>query len=90
MRKEVIAFSEDMERKLCANDNKGGWSTCELTWLLRRLREETGELAGAIGALMHADLVDMRAQFVIDEAADVANFAMMIADNARRLTREAE
>lgn len=90
MRKEVITFSKDMERKLCANERKGGWSACELSWLLRRLREETGELSGAIGSLLHADLIDVRAQIVIDEAADVANFAMMIADNARRLTREVD
>lgn len=94
MRSEVTDFSRDMERKLRANEDKGGWDTCEIEWLFRRLRDEADELAGAIGSMLyaqaiHGDCMASRAQNVIDEAADVANFAMMIADNVRKLTKEA-
>ena len=73
MRREVRWFAERMEAELCANDYKGGWEDMLLADLLTRLREEVEELAEA---------VKMRAAtaHVISEAADVANFAMMIAD----------
>jgi len=62
-----------MENRLRANDHKGGWQECHPGDLAQRLDEEAEELAGAIveGAL----LTD-----ILEEAADVANFAMMIAD----------
>jgi NTP pyrophosphatase (non-canonical NTP hydrolase) len=43
-------------------------------WLLNRLRQETGELSRAIKR--------GNATEIAREAADVSNFAMMIADNA--------
>lgn len=77
-RPSVKWFAEQMERKLSANDHKGQWQSCDAMWLLRRLKEETTELEEAL----------LQAKFdaheLINEAADIANFAMMIADNARR------
>jgi len=73
MRGEVVWFAEHMEGQLRENDHKGvdGWKTMSLKWLMHRLRQEINELERAIAGEKN----------VIEEAADVANFAMMIADN---------
>jgi NTP pyrophosphatase (non-canonical NTP hydrolase) len=65
-----------MERVLKENDHKGGWNDIQALVLLNQLKEETTELADAIEN-------DTSPEHVIKEATDVANFAMMIADNAR-------
>ena len=75
LRPIVKWFAEQMELQLRANDWKGGWDDCPLAYLNGRLREETVELKWAIFPPSEAD----REQ-VAHEAADVANFAMMIAD----------
>lgn len=67
----VQAFAERMETKLSANDHKGGWSHMAKEDLVRLLIDEFYELVVA------------DAENVADEAADVANFAMMIADVVR-------
>jgi len=75
IRESVMWFALEMEKKLRANDNKGGWATVHQGLLFSKLRIETGELYDAISDDYDGD--------VIKEAADVANYAMMIADNAR-------
>lgn len=75
-RKQVQWFAGEMERVLKENDHKGGWDKIETLVLLNRLKEEVAELADAI----EADDVSV----TIKEAIDVANFAMMIADNTRK------
>ena len=70
----VSHFAEAMEQKLKENDYKGGWSGCTPSWLLRRLRAEINELARALKHHKRTPALIAR------EAADVANFAMMIAD----------
>jgi NTP pyrophosphatase (non-canonical NTP hydrolase) len=61
-----------MEQKLRANDHKGGWDDDTLGALFARLLEEVEELRAGI---------DLRSgSCIIDEAADVANFCMMLAD----------
>ncbi len=75
MREVVKWFAEQMEAKLQKHDDRGGWHQCEQGWLLVRLTDEAVELMEAIKKS------DREA--VISEAADVANFAMMIADKAR-------
>ena len=78
-RPEVRAFADLMEAKLKANDHKSGWKS-EMVWpLIERLREETDELHIEVDAGERADSDDWRKR-VGNEAADVANFAMMIAD----------
>lgn len=76
-----------MEAKLQRNDRKGGWRGCEPGWLLLRLVDEVGELAEAALKVWRQrggppgsgpSEEDIRA--VLAEAADVANFAMMVAD----------
>lgn len=74
-----------MEAKLEKNRHKGdrkGWLNDDIDDLLDRLREEVCELDAAI-CLAHGATESDRAWLarqVADEAADVANFALFIAD----------
>lgn len=85
----VSLFALTMEQGLRKNDYKGGWLDCELEYLRDKLTEEKRELIQAVKK--HEDnyysanqSIDMSLmQRVIDEAADVANIAMMIADVVR-------
>jgi len=87
----VIAMANAMQEKLvknaykdeCVEANKGkcGWKQpdCDVGFLIRKLNEETRELRYAArrdNMHMTSRLNDVRL-----EAADVANIAMMIADN---------
>lgn len=69
-------FAERMEEKLTASDPKGGWEHCSLGLLAERLCDEVAELAEASSF-----------QATAREAVDVANFALMIADVARKKTQ---
>jgi hypothetical protein len=75
-REQVQWFAEQMEKKLQENDRKGGWENCSPGYLMRRLREEYQELLGL--------MIPQDREKIIREAADIANFAMMIADIARK------
>lgn len=80
IREPVRWFAEKMEAKLRKNDHKGGWLDCDPLWLRMRMEEEMSEL--------HREMVRLQIgrstpERVVNEAADVANFAMMIADQAR-------
>ncbi len=79
LRPEVRAFAELMERVLRANDRKGGWKHMKPPALLRRLDEEVAELHGAVN-IPRQPLTPIEHTWVAREAADVANFAMFIAD----------
>jgi len=70
----VLRFGADMCGKLRQNNHKAHWSTVNNFWLLVRLKQEVEELKLAM-------LDDPGS--VVAECADVANFAMMIADNVR-------
>ena len=72
VRLEVRRFSLLMELKLRKNDHKGGWSTVTPFTLLDLLEGEVKELREA---LRHGDPLD-----IAQECADVANYAMMVAD----------
>lgn len=92
LRKEVEWFAGHMEQKLRENDARPGWKNSKFGWLLERLITEVKELGVAwmdaeIRKHEYESSVKAKALLwstVIREAADVANFAMMIADNARR------
>jgi hypothetical protein len=74
-----------MEEKLQKQDahrGRQGWRRCENEYLLQRLFAELLELTKALGTPAVGDAARSR---VVREAADVANFAMMIADNMRPL-----
>lgn len=87
-RPEVRAFADLMEATLRRNDHKGGWKTCKRAWLWERCREELTELLDAMDRQQAYDTSDRGARLgpahfagvIGREAADVANFAMMIAD----------
>ena len=91
LRPEVAAFADAMERKLRENDHKGGWRRCTRGYLLRRLATETRELRAALRRqerrLASARPLDpgeaaALAAEALREAADVANFCLMLADDA--------
>lgn len=89
LRNDVLWFAEQMELKLRGNDHKGGWDLCEPQWLLKRLKEEVKELSETL-SWRDADLGrsasegvlfrDVSNEEIIKECADIANFALMIAD----------
>lgn len=89
-REPVTWFAGVMETKLRENDHKGGWHDCDFDYLEKRIREELAELATV---LMQYQIASLSASEVTRtrylgerakrEAADVANFAMMIADRVR-------
>jgi len=82
----IIAMANAMQEKLDKNEHKDkkgkrGWlpPDCNVEFLIRKLNEETRELRYAA----RRDNLHMmnRLNDVRFEAADVANIAMMIADN---------
>jgi len=91
VRQEVVWFAEYMEKTLKENDYKGGWKECGLEFLLNRLREEVFELERAIGVnCPHCGHKREPETWrnIVSESADVANFAMMIADITRNKQEE--
>jgi len=89
-RPSVLWFAERMEAKLRENDHKGGWNASEFSELLVLLEKEVAELGQAAFRLACLEITDSTIHGVIDEAVDVANFAMMIADNARTYKKALE
>lgn len=69
-------LNDGMIQKLLENIDKGHWEKVPFSRLMQLLGGEILELRQAISG---GD-----AEEILREAADVANFAMMIADNARR------
>lgn len=99
-RPEVVAFANLMEAQLRANDHKPGWKGEFADELFPRIQEEAEELREAIvhhnRQVSLGDVALFLPQSIAEvgrEAADVANFAMMIADVCGALaatpTREA-
>lgn len=68
----VFRMSYKMLEKLEANRERAHWKQSSGRYLFARLREEVDELIDAVD----------HGEDVWAEAADVANFAAMIADNA--------
>jgi len=79
----LYEFIVVMKEKLDENIEKGktGWRDMTADWLYMRLQGEMGEL---FAELMSANPDPDK---VARECADVANFAMMIADRVRNDTR---
>ena len=70
----VNSFAERMQSKLDKNIDKRGWEHCSDAYLLDRVLEEFHELKQAV--------VTGNVEEIKNEAADLANFAMMVFDNA--------
>ena len=73
MRRAVIAFAHAMEYKLGRNDHKGGWQDTPNIELYGMLEREVEELQEALNRGNYLE--------ILLEAADVANFALMLAWN---------
>lgn len=77
-RRELEDFADYMEDVLRDNDYKNGWDDMTVSEIIRRMNEEAREVNNTYYAkAMHFNL-DWRA--LKKEAADVANFCMMLAD----------
>lgn len=81
----VTLFADAMEGALRRNDAKGGWEDDDPEWLLGRLKQETRELETELVRFENASDSQKTSIKVLWEAADVANFAMMIADRTHGL-----
>lgn len=79
IRKEVARFARNMEDQLRANEHKGGWKDASEFWLLDQIKEKESILKNTF---LHGT-----AKEVIQISADIANYAMMIADIAFRSMR---
>lgn len=77
-RPEVMRFARQMEYILRDNDYKGGWNNMSMDELYYRAREEMRELREALDRWMDDDGYIL----ITKEAADVANYMLMIADIA--------
>ena len=76
----IEALASAMQSKLAKNRGKRHWQDAAPTYLIDRLRQEVEELEQAIGGYLEEGSADE--DDVWNEAADVANFAAMLADNA--------
>jgi hypothetical protein len=70
-----------MEKALLDNDHKGGWKDCSYEFLFERIGSNLIELKYE---LMANKWDERTVPEAIKHAVDIANFAMMIADNARK------
>ena len=75
VRSPVAFMSSAMEDVLKQNDHKGGWEKCSINFLMSKLDEEHDELRKA---MIRKELIP---EEILHEAVDIANVAMMIADN---------
>ncbi|MGE7271413.1 hypothetical protein ACQKK5_08135 [Brevibacillus panacihumi] len=73
VRDEVAWFAIQMEKQLRANEHKGGWESEKFVWLFDQLNRNSIALAEA-----------RTPEEKVKRAANVANFAMMISDIARK------
>lgn len=69
LRPEVQWFAEQMEIALRDNDYKSGWKDEHQSWLLGELHRNAGKIFDS--------------RYSLRQLVNTANFAMMIADNAR-------
>jgi len=83
MERDLKAFEEfkrQMIRKLGHNSDKKHWLNCSYDYLFSRLQEEVKELQ----EILLDDKIPYKHKKMILECADIANFAMMIANKAKR------
>ena len=73
LRKSVDSFADEMMGQLVANRGKGHWADCPSHFLIDELNKNLNYLAASVE---EGDKDTVRRR-----AANVANFAMMIADN---------
>jgi hypothetical protein len=74
LRKEVNWFAHEMEKQLKANEHKPGWSHCPYEFLINELERN-------LHRIKHSSVAYSEFR---RRCANIANFAMMLADNDRR------
>lgn len=88
-RDPILRFSRIMETKLREHDDRDGWEDCDLVWLFERAEDEMKELKKEITMYMNHSSLSPKwlviKERVQREAADVANFCMMMSDNMESL-----
>lgn len=86
--KELAAFTQVMRDKLTENQHKTTWKAEKTRWLFERLKEEAEELRAELFYYQDKNVFvdDALRKRIAREAADVACFAMMIADVCGGLT----
>lgn len=82
LRPEVLKFAKEMERQLQANEHKGHWRNCTYSFLLEELDKNIENLK-YLNENRGGNLVEIRENMraAIIRCANIANFAMMFADN---------
>lgn len=73
LRKSLREFAETQEGILKDKEHKGGWEVCTNFYLFQKLELELEELERA--------LIEGIKTNIRKECADIANYAMMLADN---------
>lgn len=76
-------FSKEMEIELIKHLDRLGWKKANFNFLFKRLCDEVIELEKALFA-KDCGIKRKNQKQIIKECADVANFAMMIADNIKK------
>ena len=91
LRPVLSRFAGEMEKKLRANDHKGGWENDTLGSLMKRVREEWREAEDAISTFWaHRTTASTPTEIAESfelaraELADVANFCMMLSDRMQK------
>ncbi|MFD3261884.1 hypothetical protein ACE3MQ_25110 [Paenibacillus lentus] len=87
-RPEVRWFADRMEAKLKENDYKRGWDHDRYSFFLKKIESRLHDLSSAVANVMcwneRDDLTSREVDRLIDSAANLANYAMMIANKARK------
>ena len=86
-RSEILKFAGEMEKQLQANEHKGHWRNCAYSFLLEEL-DRNLEILKHLNENRGGNLVEIRENMrkAILRCANIANFAMMFADNCGGLT----
>ena len=87
LRSEVLKFAKEMEKQLRANEHKGHWRNCAYGFLLKELDKNLDNLK-YLNENRGGNLVEIRKNMrtAVIRCANIANFAMMFADNCGGLT----
>ncbi len=75
-RESIKNFAQHMESALVENEHKGGWQGCEMSHFIKCLKKQLQDLM--------LSLADRDNERITKEAADIANFCMMISEKANR------
>ncbi len=87
LREQLRWFAEQMETVLGQNDHRGGWESETWEYLFVHLEDKIKELTTEFYKEGYDNIFDSslneNVSAIIRKAIDVANYAMMIADNLR-------